>query len=151
MQSLPFDPEHSIEVETVFPLQVTPFKRFSLSLSLRFLTWLKSPDFRLGVDLFLSATSLLLLLTFLGSGALLGGAGRNWGLVSAGYRPKLGLAPKMAEALRPLFDVSGRLGTKTTIISFCLVGNSCMQSRGQVLVENEIATAGINRVRSTFF
>lgn len=117
-QSLPFDPEHSIEVETVFPLQVTPFKWFSLSLSLRFLTWLKSPDFRLGLDLFLSATSLLLLLTFLGSGTLLGGAGLNWGLVSAGYSPKLGLAPKMAEALRPCLDGSGRLGVKTRTISF---------------------------------
>lgn len=84
VQSLSFDPEQSVDAETVFPLQATPFKWFSLSLSLRFLTWLKSPDFRLGLVLFLSATSLLLLLTFLGAGTLLGGAGRNWGLVSAG-------------------------------------------------------------------
>lgn len=63
----------------------------------------------------------MLLLTFLDSVTLLGGAGLNWGLVSAGYRPKLGLAPKMAEALRPLHDDgSGRLGMKILTISFYL-------------------------------
>lgn len=65
---------------------------------------------RLKLGLFLRPTSLWLLLTFLGSGTLLGGAGLNWGLGSDGVRPKLGPAPKMAEALPPLHDGSGRLG-----------------------------------------
>lgn len=109
-QSLP-DPGHNIDSDAVVPLKVTPFKWLSLSLSLRFLAWLKSPDRRLRLGLFLSATSLWLLLTLFGSGTLLGGAGLkcNWG---TGEIPKLGLAPNMADAFRALFDGSGRLGTK---------------------------------------
>lgn len=118
IQSLPSDPGLRSVTVTDSPLQVTPFKWLLFSLSLCFLSWLKSPDFRLRLGLFLSATSLLLLFTFLGSGTLLGGAGLNWGLVSAGVRPKLGPAPKMAEALRPLQDGSGRLETKIRTISF---------------------------------
>lgn len=139
VKSPPSDPGDSTEAETVFPLQVTPFKWCSLSLSLRFLTWLKSPDFRLRLDLFLSATSLLLLLTFLGSLTFLGGAGLNCGLVSAGYRPKLGLAPKMAEALRPLHDDgSGRLRIKTLILVFDWQETAECSQGNQVPVKGEI-------------
>lgn len=107
MLSLPFDLGDNEASNSMTPLQAAPFRRLA-SPSLCFLTWLKSPDLRLKLGLFLSPTSLWLLLTFLGSGAFLGGAGLNWGTISAGVSPKLGPAPKMAEALRPLVDGSGR-------------------------------------------
>lgn len=99
------DPRDNGELSLVSPLQTTPF---TCSLSLCFLSWLKSPDLRLKLGLFLSPTSLWLLLIFLGSDAFFIGAGLNWGLVSAGVRPKLGPAPKMAEVLRPMHEGSGR-------------------------------------------
>ena len=109
---LPFDTGDRGQSSAVSPLQTTPFKCLA-SVSLCFLSWLKSPDLRLKLGRFLSPTSLWLLLTFFGSEVLLGGAGLNWGTISTGVRPKLGPAPKIAEALRPLHDDgSGRLKTK---------------------------------------